>query len=227
MIQRLLLVEDDRALAGILMAALAEEGYAVEHAVDGAAGLRQFEAGAPDLVLLDVLLPEMDGLEVCRRIRARSRVPIILLTSRSAEVDRINGLELGADDYMSKPFSTRELCARIRAIGRRLEPVHAATVDAPLQVGELRIDSARFEIHWRNQPVVLTRSELELLSALVRNAGLVLSRDRLLDLARGSDVAITDRTVDTFIKRIRKKLREVDPDFDEIKTVFGVGYRYQ
>jgi len=202
---------------------LEANGVAATHAVDGRRGLAALEGGVFDAVLLDVMMPGMDGLEVCRRIRARGSTPVILLSSRGEEVDRVTGLSVGADDYVVKPFSTRELCARIRAIGRRLRP----TVEAPVTAGWLRIDRARFEVSWRDRPVVLTRSELELLAALAERRGFVLARERLLDLARGDGLAVTERTVDTFIKRIRKKLREVDPEFDEIETVFGVGYRYR
>jgi DNA-binding response OmpR family regulator len=222
-IRRLLLVDDDHALVRILAAALAEEGFAVETAANGLDGLRRFEAGAPDLVILDVLLPELDGLEVCRRIRRKSAVPIILLTSRAEEVDRVTGLDTGADDYVTKPFSTRELCARIRAIDRRLQPPAGAEL---LTAGPLEIDRPRFEVRWKGQLVAFTRSEFEILAALARKRGFVLSRDQVLELARGDDAAITDRTVDTFVKRIRKKLRDVDPAFDAIETVYGVGYRF-
>lgn len=234
MIKRLLLVEDDAALARILGAALGEEGFSVTLAATGAEGLRLFEAAPPDLAILDVLLPEMDGLELCRRLRRRYTTPIVLLTSRAEEVDRVTGLDLGADDYITKPFSTRELCARIRAIERRLgrggEAESAggrAKEEPPLRVGELLVDRASFTVRWKGQPVALTRAEFQVLHALARSRGLVLSRDRLLDLARGAEVAVTDRTVDTFIRRIRKKLTESDPSFDEIETVFGVGYRYR
>ncbi len=233
MVRRLLLVDDDEALLRILAAALVEEGFVVETAKDGAAGLRPFVETAPDLVVLDVLLPEMDGLDLCRRIRRQGSTPVILLTSRAEEVDRVTGLELGADDYVTKPFSIRELCARIRAIDRRLgrqEAPAAAPLpigEPPLRAGELVLDPARFEVRWKGQPVGLTRSEFHMLRALVRHRGFVLSREQLLDLSRGGDVVITDRTVDTFIKRLRKKLREADPCFDEIETVFGVGYRYR
>jgi DNA-binding response OmpR family regulator len=229
MIHRVLLVDDDSALVCILAAALAEEGFDVATAADGLEGLRRFEACAPDLVILDVLMPELDGLELCRRIRKTATTPVILLTSRAEEVDRINGLELGADDYVTKPFSTRELCARIRAIDRRLagrSPVPALD-GGRLSCGDLVLDPARFEVRWKGCPIVLTRSEFEVLAALVRHRGLVLGRERLLDLTHGADVTITGRTVDTFIKRIRKKLREADPGFDEIGTVFGIGYRYR
>lgn len=242
MIHRLLLVDDDAALCRILSAALTEEGFAVATAATGLEGLRSFEAAPPDLAILDVLLPEMDGLELCRRLRRRFATPIVLLTSRAEEVDRVTGLDLGADDYLTKPFSTRELCARIRAIDRRIDrvldsrlkdgaraaaPAPAPAVEPPLIAGSLQLDRARFSVLWKDRPVVLTRSEFQVLHALVHNRGLVLSRERLLDLARGTDIVVTDRTVDTFIRRIRKKLAEVDASFDDIETVFGVGYRYR
>jgi DNA-binding response OmpR family regulator len=224
-IERILLVDDDAALSSVLVSALTEEGYQVATARNGLEGLQLFKANAPDLVVLDILMPEMDGLELCRRIRGQSRVPIILLTSRGEEVDRVTGLETGADDYLTKPFSLRELCARIRAIARRLEP--AAPAAERLEAGKLSVDLARFEVHWGSERVELTRSELLILAALVRQRGFVLSRDRLLDLAKGGDVVVTDRTVDTFIKRIRKKVKAVDDGFDQIETVIGVGYKYR
>lgn len=246
MIQKLLLVDDDAALCRILSEALGEEGFAVTVARTGAEGLRLFEAAPPDLAILDVLLPEMDGLELCRRLRRRYATPIILLTSRAEEVDRVTGLDLGADDYITKPFSTRELCARIRAIDRRIGVASAAgsersekdrrsdgsaprsaVVEPPLVIGDLVIDRARFSVQWKGQPIALTRSEFQVLHALAHNRGLVLTRDQLLDLARGSDVVVTDRTVDTFIRRIRKKIAETDSGFDGIETVFGIGYRYR
>jgi two-component system response regulator ChvI len=168
-------------------------------------------------------------------------VPIVLLSSRGDEVDRVTGLETGADDYVTKPFSTRELVARIRAIERRLAaaapaagsgaapaPVLAGALGGDIvEVGPLRLDPARFEAKWRGKAIVLTRSEFQILGALARHRGTVLARERLLDIARGDDAVVTDRTVDTFIKRLRKKIRDVDGAFDEIETVFGVGYRYR
>lgn len=227
-IHRLLLVDDDRALAGVVSAALTEEGYAVTLAHDGRAGLQKFQADGADLVLLDVLMPELDGLEVCRRIRQTAAlVPIIFLTSRSDEVDLITGLETGADDYLVKPFSTRELVARIRAINRRLSETPSQPEAEVHTVGPLTIDVGRFEVKWKNEPATLTRAEFLVLTALVQQKGFVLSRDRLIDLARGRDVVITERTIDTFIKRIRRKLEAIDAGFDGIETVVGVGYRYR
>jgi two-component system response regulator ChvI len=229
MIARILLVDDDAALTAVLASALADEGFTVATARNGAEGLRRFEQEGADLLILDILMPEMDGLEVCRRIRRTSTVPVILLTSRGEEVDRVNGLETGADDYVTKPFSMRELVARVRALRRRAAPAATAPVTgaARVEAGPLVLDPARFAVRWRENAVALTRSEFQLLDALVRHRGLVLSRQRLLDCARGDDATVTDRTVDTFIKRLRKKIREVDPGFDEIETVFGVGYRYR
>lgn len=240
-INRLLLVDDDALLVAVLSAALAEEGYTVDAAGDGRDALRRFQHSRPDLVVLDVQLPEMDGLEVCRRLRAQASTPIILLTSRAEEVDRVTGLDLGADDYVTKPFSTRELCARIRALDRRLERPRlssggvvagAGSATAllgaePVRAGELLLDPARFLAAWKGQPVALTRSEFQVLLLLARRRGLVLSREQLLELCRGDDVVVTDRTIDTFIKRLRKKLRQADPEFDAIETVFGIGYRYR
>jgi DNA-binding response OmpR family regulator len=227
-------------LRTVLAAALGDEGFAVTQAGDGAAGLRAFERDGADLIILDILMPEMDGLEVCRRLRRKSAVPIVLLSSRGDEVDRVTGLETGADDYVTKPFSTRELVARIRAIERRLaaSPAAAAVAAAApslagalggdvVEVGPLRLDPSRFEAKWRGKAIVLTRSEFQILGALARHRGTVLARERLLDLARGDDAVVTDRTVDTFVKRLRKKIRDVDAAFDEIETVFGVGYRYR
>jgi two-component system, OmpR family, response regulator ChvI len=241
-IQRVLIVDDDQGLRTVLAAALGDEGFTVTQAGDGAAGLRRFEREGADLVILDILMPEMDGLEVCRRIRRKHAVPIVLLSSRGDEVDRVTGLETGADDYVTKPFSTRELVARIRAIERRAAGAPAAapaSAPAPapslagalggeaLEVGRLRLDPGRFEAKWGGKPIALTRSEFQILGALARHRGAVLAREQLLDLARGDDAVVTDRTVDTFVKRLRKKLRDVDPAFDEIETVFGVGYRYR
>jgi two-component system, OmpR family, response regulator ChvI len=236
MIVRILLVDDDVTLVGVLTAALQDEGFQVTSARNGAEALKRFEAEGADLLILDVLMPDMDGLEACRRLRRKSRVPIILLSSRGEEVDRVTGLETGADDYLSKPFSTRELVDRIRALGRRVAPdpdrdpsaeSPAALAGGRIEAGALLLDPARFAVRWQGTPVVLTRSEFRLLLALARHRGLVLSRERLLEHARGDEGAVTDRTVDTLVKRLRKKIRQADPRFDGIETVFGLGYRYR
>jgi len=228
--RRILFADDDRALAALVSTALREEGFEVEHVATGLQAVQSFDRSPPDVVILDVLMPELDGLEVCRKLRRKSRVPIILLTSRGEEVDRVTGLETGADDYVTKPFSLRELCARIRAIERRVAgpaadpPEGAAEV---LTAGDLTLDPGRFEVRFKGVQASLTRSEFQVLSALVRRRGFVLGREQLLELARGDDAVVTDRTVDTFIKRIRKKLRDAEPSFDEIETVIGMGYRYR
>jgi DNA-binding response OmpR family regulator len=229
MIARILLVDDDVTLSTVLVPALCDEGFTVATARDGKEGWRRFESEGADLLILDVLMPELDGLELCRRVRRRSQVPIILLSSRGEEVDRVTGLESGADDYLSKPFSTRELVARIRALGRRMASGRPAGAleGEPLAVGALVLDPARFSARWRDCHLALTRSEFRLLEALARHRGVVLSREQLLERARGDDSTVTDRTVDTFIKRLRKKIRAVDPAFDDIETVFGLGYRYR
>jgi two-component system response regulator ChvI len=221
MIRRILLIDDDVALTRVLAVALLEEGFSVEVAHDGAAGLAALERRAPDLAIVDVLLPGLDGLSLCRR--THGRVPLVILSSRTEEADRLSGFEAGADDYVGKPFSTRELVARIHAIERRLAP----DVAAPLVVGALTVDRARWEVSWNGQPIELTRSELLVLHALASRRGQVLSRERLIEEARGDGVHVSDRTADTFIKRLRKKLRAYDPAFDAIETVFGVGYRYR
>jgi DNA-binding response OmpR family regulator len=221
---RLLLVDDDLALTGVLSAALTEDGFDVSCAHDGRSGLNRLLQEHFDLAVVDIMMPELDGLELCRRARKTSNVPILFLTSRTDEIDRITGLETGADDYISKPFSTRELAARIRAVLRRASPAEIPESQF-LRVGSLTVDVGRFEVRWNESAAALTRSEFLILAALARQPGFVLSRDRLIDLARGNDVVITERTIDTFIKRIRQKLHALDSTFDAIETVIGVGYR--
>lgn len=220
---KLLLVDDDAALVSVLKDALEEDGFEIATAPDGRKGLAAAKSGGFDLVLLDVMMPELDGLSVCRKLRESSQVPVIFLTSRADDVDRITGLELGADDFVAKPFNTRELIARIKAVLRRASSAQPKT--ASRVVGPLAIDEARFEVTWRGKPVALTASEFRVLLALARQPGVVLSRDRLIDQARGEDVVITERTIDTFIKRIRAKCSAIDEGFDAIETVIGVGYR--
>ena len=220
---RLLVVDDDEALVSVLVDALDEEGFHVTKAHDGKAGLSAFRAGTFDLVLLDVMMPELDGLSLCRKLRETSEVPVIFLTSRAEDVDRITGLELGADDFVGKPFNTRELIARMRAVLRRT--TRAEKAGPTVISGPLTIDEGKFLVTWRGQAVTLTSTEFKVLLALAKKPGFVLSRDRLIDAARGADVVITERTIDTFIKRIRQKCAAVDEDFDAIETVIGVGYR--
>ena len=229
-------------LAALVRRELESEGYTVRHAADGQAGLELFLASMPDLVLLDWMLPKMDGLTVLRRIRQasgpRSNVPVLMLTARGEETDRVIGLEVGADDYLTKPFGMRELVARIHALLRRIENVQAvvAADRAAASGGEvkpivvasgpnaLRLDPAGYEAILDGEPLDLTRTEFDLLVLLVRNPGRAFSRQYLLDTVWGADYITGDRSVDNAILRLRKKL---GPLGDAVETVWGVGYRWR
>lgn len=218
---RALLIDDDRRLHELLGEDLGERGVSVLSAYDGPRGLAALAAHSVDVVLLDVMMPGMDGLEVCRKIRERSAVPIIMLTARGDETDRVVGLELGADDYVPKPFSPRELLARMRAVVRRGQH----QIGEHLRVGALQADTAARSIRYAGEPLLLTGLEHDLLLALMRRAGRVVERDALLEAAGRGDVIVSARTVDTHIAHLRKKLAEVQPDSaDPIRTVRGVGY---
>lgn len=226
----ILVVDDDAALADLLGLTLQDAGYETSAVVDGPSALSAVHASPPDLVLLDIGLPGLDGFEVCRRLRtARLSMPIIMLTSRAEDLDKVLGLELGADDYVTKPFSSRELVARIRAVLRR-SGVGAELVPEPdpasiAEVGRLRVDRAQWRAHFDGIELTLTSTEFELLWALVGEPGNVLSRDALILAVYGPDVVVSDRSIDTFVKRIRRKLADIDPDVDALQTVRGVGYR--
>lgn len=223
----LLLIDDDAGLIDILSMALSDHGFRVHHALDGLSGWRAFTANVPDLVVLDLMMPEMDGLEVCRRIRATHDVPIIMLTSRDEEMDMVLGLEMGADDYITKPFSTRVLVARIRAQLRRHRGLLTGEREERCEVGPLCIDRARREITFGGEPVTVTATEFELLWTLANEPGRVRSREELVDAVYGKGMHVAHRTIDTFVKRLRKKLRERDATFDALETVRSVGYRYR
>ncbi|MEX2224569.1 MAG: response regulator transcription factor [Candidatus Rokuibacteriota bacterium] len=223
---RVLIVEDEPDIRDLLVFHLEREGYQVTKCKSGAEALRAARSAPPDLVLLDLMLPEMDGLEVCRRLRqdpVTQVIPIVMLTARGDEVDRILGLEMGADDYVVKPFSPRELVARIRAVLRRTRPTPGA---APLTVGSLSIDPAAHLVTVDGAPVALTRKEFDLLRALVEARGRVLSREFLLDHVWGYAAAgeIESRTVDVHVRRLRQKL---GAEGRRIGTVTGVGYRLE
>jgi two-component system response regulator ChvI len=235
---RVLIVDDDAGLLDLLSMVLSDAGFVVTTARDGGAGWRAFEAGAYDVVVLDLVMPELDGLELCRRIRRAGDTPIMMLTSKHDELDKVLGLELGADDYVTKPFSNRELVARLRALHRRASAALATSKAEPrarvdehsdqrLEVRGLVLDRSSRDVTLGGQPVALTVSEFELLWAVARTPGRVLSRDELIDAVYGPDVVVTDRTIDTFVKRIRHKLRARVPDFDELETIRSVGYRYR
>ncbi|MEW5738413.1 MAG: response regulator transcription factor [Myxococcota bacterium] len=219
MSSRVLLIDDDERLPELLSSYLAQNGVTLAHAPDGARGLVMLEQGAYDAVLLDVMMPGLDGLEVCRRIRAKSQVPVIMLTARGDETDRVVGLELGADDYVGKPFSPRELLARLRAVLRRSRP---EVMSEALQVGDVAIDVPARTVTRAGAPIELTGIEFDILVALVRRAGRVVPRDALLSEAGRSDVVVGERTVDVHISHLRQKLKDDPPRL--IKTVRGVGY---
>lgn len=219
MATRVLLIDDDARMYELLSQYLAQNGIHVTHAADGGRGLAALEAGAYDAVLLDVMMPGMDGLEVCRRIRAKSAIPILMLTARGDETDRVVGLELGADDYLPKPFSPRELLARLRAVLRRAQPT---TVAEKLEAGGVTVDMAAREVRLGERRVELTGLEFDLLVALVRRAGRVIPREALLSEAGRSDTVVGERTVDVHISHLRQKLG--DEGARLIKTVRGVGY---
>ncbi len=219
MSSRVLLIDDDARLPELLQSYLGQNGVTLAHAPDGPRGLAMLEQGAWDAVLLDVMMPGMDGLEVCKRIRAKSNLPVIMLTARGDETDRVVGLELGADDYVGKPFSPRELLARLRAVLRRSRP---EVVNEQLQVGNISVDVPARSVLVAGKLADLTGIEFDILVALVRRAGRVVPRDALLSEAGRSDVVVGERTVDVHISHLRQKLGDDPPKL--IKTVRGVGY---
>jgi len=218
-----LLVEDDQRLASLTKEYLEGHGVAVVHVADGRRGREEALTGRYDAVLLDLMLPDTDGLEVCREIRGRSDVPIVVLTARGEEADRVMGLELGADDYLAKPYSARELLARIRAVVRRAKGRAGPARDL-VRVGALAVDPAARRVTLSGREVALTGYEFDLLEALARRAGRVLSREQLMEFAKGSAEESFDRSVDVHVSRLRQKLRD-DPKHPRlIKTVRGAGY---
>jgi two-component system response regulator ChvI len=224
------LVDDEESLRETVGFALRREGYRVESFADGLAAWQSFERSLPDLAILDITMPRMDGLELCRRLRALSeRMPILFLTSRDEEFDRVLGLELGADDYLCKPFSMRELAARVKVLFRRAahrqEPPGAD--ERVLEAGGLRLDLPRYQAFWNGVPLPLTVTEFTLLHALARRPGHVKSRAQLLEEGYPHDAYASDRTIDSHVKRLRKKIAEADPSFDPIETVYGLGYRFR
>lgn len=223
---RILIVEDEPAIIEALEFGLGTEGFTVTCATDGIAGLAAFERDHPDLVILDIMLPGKPGTEVCRTIRATSRVPVIMLSARDDEIDKVVGLELGADDYITKPFSMRELVARVRAVLRRTGEPPAEVPSGRMQINQVHIDAHRHEVTVRDEPIELPPKEFALLELLVRNAGRVLSRDVIIEQIWGADYVGDTKTLDVHIKRIRGRI-EADPKHPElIQTVRGVGYKF-
>jgi two-component system response regulator ChvI len=226
------LVDDDRNILTSVSIALQSEGFSVRVYSDGEAALKALLDNPPDLAVLDIKMPRMDGMELLRRLREKSSIPTIFLTSKDDELDEALGLAMGADDYITKPFSQRLLIARIRAILRRTEARAEAEdqPDAPpaekIVRGRLEMDPARHRVQWNGQDVTLTVTEFLILEALAQRPGFVKSRDQLMDTAYQDDVYVDDRTIDSHIKRLRRKFRQVDNDFKAIETLYGVGYRF-
>jgi DNA-binding response OmpR family regulator len=224
---RILLVDDEQPIQTLLSYPLEKDGYEVVCASDGREALQRFQETAPDLVVLDVMLPKMDGLEVCRRLRARSAVPIIMLTAKSEELDKVLGLEIGADDYITKPFSVREFRSRVKAALRRSRMKPADQHEKPVERGDLLIEPAKRQVRLRGREVQTTFVEFEILAALARDPGRVHTRDMLLERVWGDSAYRDPRTVDVHIRHLREKL-EADPKTPEfIFTVRGVGYRFR
>jgi two-component system response regulator RegX3 len=224
---RILVVEDEETLAEAISFLLSKEGFEVEIAEDGPAAVAAFEKNGADLILLDLMLPGLSGTEVCRQIRAKSSVPIIMLTAKDSEIDKVVGLEIGADDYVTKPYSSRELIARIRAVLRRGELGDPTTVEGVLSVGPIRLDSDRHVISVNNEQVALPLKEFELLEFLMRNSGRVLTRMQLIDRVWGSDYVGDTKTLDVHIKRLRAKIEKDPANPEMIQTVRGMGYKLE
>jgi len=225
--KKILIVEDESDLVKLLKYNLEKEGFRVNYATDGSLALAEARRDPPDLVILDLMLPGLDGLEVCRQLRRNERfvrVPILILSARSEEADRVVGLELGADDYVTKPFSTREMIARVRALLRRNEP--AGPPQSRVHRGAMMIDPAAHSVSVDGRQVELSALEFKLLHYLAAHPGMVFSRNQLLDNVWGNDRTVTPRSVDVYIRRIREKIetRPQDPSF--VQTVHGVGYRF-
>ncbi|MCD2444250.1 response regulator transcription factor [Agromyces sp. SYSU K20354] len=223
---RILLVEDEIALSDPLSFLLEREGYEVEVAADGPAAIAAFDQAEPDLMLLDLMLPGLPGTEVCREIRSRSTVPIIMLTAKDSEIDIVVGLELGADDYVTKPYSTRELLARIRAVLRRRTEIDDYD-EAILEGGRVRMDVDRHTVEVDGTAVPMPLKEFELLELLMRNPGRVLTRGQLIDRVWGSDYFGDTKTLDVHIKRIRSKIEQQPSEPVQLVTVRGLGYRFE
>jgi len=225
-VTRILLVEDEIALSDPLSFLLEREGYEVEVAADGPSAITAFDQTEPDLMLLDLMLPGLPGTEVCREIRSRSTVPIIMLTAKDSEIDIVVGLELGADDYVTKPYSTRELLARIRAVLRRRTEIDDYD-EAILEGGRVRMDVDRHTVEVDGTPVPMPLKEFELLELLMRNPGRVLTRGQLIDRVWGSDYFGDTKTLDVHIKRIRSKIESQPSEPVQLVTVRGLGYRFE
>ena len=225
------LVDDERTITTALRMALEAEGYKVRVYNDGASALEALTEEPADLGVFDIKMPRMDGMELLRRMRQTSTMPVIFLTSKDEEIDELFGLKMGADDYISKPFSQRLVVERIKAVLRRFAPKEEGATPSEaakiLERGKLKLDPERHTCHWDNKPVTLTVTEFLILQALAQRPGVVKTRDALMDAAYDDQVYVDDRTIDSHIKRLRKKFKQADDDFDVIETLYGVGYRFK
>jgi two-component system response regulator ChvI len=224
------LVDDDKNILASVSMLLEQEGYHVRSFSDGASALTALTATPPDLAILDIKMPRMDGLELLRRLRQNADLPVILLTSKDEEIDELMGLNAGADDYIRKPFSQRLLLERVKAVLRRAEGNKGTGAEGKKEAlvrGKLALDPQRHECTWNGKPVRLTVTEFLILQCLAQRPGFVKSRDSLMDAAYDDQVYVDDRTIDSHIKRLRKKFKQADDDFDAIETLYGVGYRYR
>jgi two-component system response regulator ChvI len=236
--QTIALVDDDRNILTSVSIALEAEGYKVETYTDGASALDGLIARPPQLAIFDIKMPRMDGMELLRRLRQKSDLPVIFLTSKDEEIDELFGLKMGADDFITKPFSQRLLVERVKAILRRAgsrevlagagaKPATDQQQSRTLERGQLLMDQERHTCTWKGEPVTLTVTEFLILHSLAQRPGVVKSRDALMDAAYDEQVYVDDRTIDSHIKRLRKKFKMVDTDFDMIETLYGVGYRFR
>ncbi|MFC4624479.1 response regulator transcription factor [Daeguia caeni] len=230
--QTIALVDDDRNILTSVSIALESEGYRVETYTDGASALDGLMARPPNLAIFDIKMPRMDGMELLRRLRQKSDLPVIFLTSKDDEIDELFGLKMGADDFITKPFSQRLLVERVKAVLRRVaardgNAKSSGQQSKSLERGQLVMDQERHTCTWKGQPVTLTVTEFLILHALAQRPGVVKSRDALMDAAYDEQVYVDDRTIDSHIKRLRKKFKQVDEDFEMIETLYGVGYRFR
>ena len=225
------LVDDDRHILTSVSIALEAEGYGLQTYSDGASALQGLSDNPPDMAIFDIKMPRMDGMELLRRVRQSSDLPVIFLTSKDDEIDELFGLKMGADDFIRKPFSQRLLVERVKAVLRRAAPKDAIAAETPssraIERGKLTMDPDRHLCTWGGRPVTLTVTEFLILQSLAQRPGIVKSRDALMDAAYDDQVYVDDRTIDSHIKRLRKKFKSVDDSFDGIETLYGVGYRFK
>ena len=228
MVHTVALIDDDRNILTSVSMALEAEGFRVRTYTDGAEALVALERQPPDIAVLDIKMPRLDGMELLKKLRQKSNMPVIFLTSKDDEIDEMLGLRMGADDYITKPFSQRLLIERIRTVLRRREAMAGPAAAAGLlQRGDLELDPGRHSCRWKGRDVNLTVTEFLLLQALARRPGHVKNRDQLIDEAYGQNIYVDDSTIDSHIKRIRRKFREIDSEFAQVETLYGVGYRYR